>query len=47
MAVRIEFHPSTRRRRTAAQRPPTRLIVLITTAVVGAHVLFWLVGIIE
>jgi hypothetical protein len=47
MAVRIEFHPSTRRRRTASHRPPTRLIVLITTAVVGAHVLFWLAGIIE
>jgi len=26
---------------------PGRLVLLITTAVVGAHLLFWLVGIIE
>jgi hypothetical protein len=47
MAVRIEFHPSPRRRRATANRPPGRLVLLITTAVVGAHLLFWLVGIIE
>lgn len=48
MAVRIEFHPPPQRRRRAITNPvPGRLVLLITTAVVGAHVLFWLVGIIE
>jgi hypothetical protein len=47
MAVRIEFHPPPRRKRAVSNPVPGRLVFLIATAVVGAHLLFWLVGIIE
>lgn len=47
MAVRIEFHAPQRRKGSRSTPPPTRLILLIATTVFGAHLLFWLTGILE
>jgi hypothetical protein len=48
MAVRIEFHPPPRRRKgTRGDGPSALLVIGIATAIVGTHVLFWLVGLLE
>jgi hypothetical protein len=48
MAVRIEFHPPPRRRKgTSGDRPSAMVVIGIATAIVGTHVLFWLVGLLE
>jgi len=48
MAVRIEFHPPSRRRRRAkSDRPSAKVVIGIATVIVGTHLLFWLVGLLE
>lgn len=48
MAVRIEFHPPQRRRKGSKGDGPSAMVVIgIATAIVGTHVLFWLVGLLE
>jgi hypothetical protein len=47
MAVRIEFHPPPRRRKLSSNRPSALVVLGIATIVVGTHILFWLVGLIE
>jgi len=49
MAVRVEFHMPRRRKGSgpALTPPPGRWMLLILGSVVGAHVLFWLTGILE
>ena len=47
MAVRIEFHPPPRRRRASQNRPSALVVLGIATAIVGTHLLFWLVGLIH
>jgi hypothetical protein len=49
MAVRVEFHMPRRRKGSgpAMTPPPGRWMLLILGSVVGAHLLFWLTGILE
>lgn len=48
MAVRIEFHPPPRRRRApSGDRPSAMVLIGIASAIVGTHILFWLVGLLE
>ena len=48
MAVRIEFHPPPRRGRAPNEdRPSAMVLIGIATAIVGTHILFWLVGLLE
>jgi hypothetical protein len=51
MAWRTDIYgsPPARLRRKAADRPspPARVLLGIATAVLGAHIAFWLVGLIE
>jgi hypothetical protein len=47
MAVRIEFHPPPRRRTVRRERPSALVLLAIAGVIVGTHLLFWFVGLIE
>lgn len=49
MAVRVEFHMPQRRKGSGPgmSPPPGRLMLLILGSILGAHLLFWLTGILE
>ncbi len=49
MAVRVEFHMPQRRKGSGPRMtpPPGRLMLLILGSILGAHLLFWLTGILE
>ncbi|MEI8357610.1 MAG: hypothetical protein RL698_3115 [Pseudomonadota bacterium] len=49
MAVRVEFHMPKRRKGSGPPMgpPPARLMLLLVGTVLGAHLLFWLTGILE